>query len=257
MNSFAIWCTTSREEYPLIEHTLARTASSPYVNYAVVVSTGKEAPEGFGKYAQANSKFREYHQNFGDGFDTAIAEGGYDQVAARNFALERLDETDAAWAVQIDADEVYEPVIFKLLQSVPKDISVITGSYYTLLSETSYWFEDRKLRRFQSGPVYDPHTSIWRTSLGLRYERSPSVERKFANLSRHCGVRFVQNPNLRMAAVTQPYYFHLHCLLGKRHSERMGQNGAELGFELPEQTVGAIRGLREAGLMPAPCRHPT
>jgi hypothetical protein len=247
MNSFSIWCTTSTEEYPLIEHTLTRTAASPHVQQAIIVATGNTKPANFGRYETSNPKFREFHKNFGEGFDRAIDDGGYDQVAARNFALDRVEETDAGWAVQIDADEIYEPIIFRMLQDVPDDISAVTGSYYTLLSESTYWFEPRKQRMFKSGLVYDPHTSFWRMSLGLRYERSPNVEEKFVNFSRHCGVRFNRIPDVKIAAVTQPYYFHLHCLLGKRHTSRMSQNERPLEFDLPEQTAQAIVSIQRAG----------
>ena len=252
MQKFVLWCTTSADEYPLVGHTLTTSSASPYVSRVFVVVTGKEKPKGFGRYSASDPKFVEFHKNFGDGFDLALEEGGYNQVAARNFALEKVEGADADWAVQIDADEIYEPFIFELLQSVPRDINVVTGSYYTLLSECSHWFEERKFRNTKAGRLYDPHTSIWRTDLGVRYDQSPGVEQNFANISRHCGVMFNRYSNVRMTAITVPYYFHLHCLLNKRHTDKMSQTPRKLGFTLPEKTGGAIRSLRKAGLMPTP-----
>ena len=66
MQTFALWCTTSSEEYDLTHITLVETARSPFVRKIIVVVTGDTAPPTFGALASPTESQKIYRIRFCD-----------------------------------------------------------------------------------------------------------------------------------------------------------------------------------------------
>jgi hypothetical protein len=85
--SVTVWCVVSREEADLLPHTMEHLLNEPTVNHVVIVHTGPSLPSCYGELQRAWPKVQELHQDFGEGLDKSVDEGGFNQVDARNFAL--------------------------------------------------------------------------------------------------------------------------------------------------------------------------
>ena len=243
MSQIAIWCTVASEEYELVEFTLDNAVSHPAVRRIFLVVTGPDKPDQFGYLSRRNAKFREVYRAFGSGYDLSLEEGGYDQVSARNFALELAEECDSDWLMQYDADDYYDERIFDAVSRLHDVADSIACSCHTLVSERSYWYVERLRRRFGPLTLLNPHTRIWKRSLRLRFEPSTRAVVAFRNATRHCGVRFPPPDQCRAIALDDVYHFHLHCLLGKRYSLERNQ-GWPFEGSLPESLQVCISRLK-------------
>ena len=143
MSTIGIWCTVSEAEYKLLRHTMVPLLAHPAVTAAVVVHTGTLSPANAGSLAAAFHKVREIHRDFGQGFHKSIEEGGYDQLAARNFAIEQIEATGVEWLLQFDADEYFDASVISTVSVLDNRYDAVCCSHYTLLSETELWHEPR------------------------------------------------------------------------------------------------------------------
>lgn len=218
-SSIALWCVVSAAEYPLLGITMRGLLEHDAVEVAVVVHTGVQRPSDFGALASQFYKVREFHRDFGEGFSKSLSDGGYDQLSARNYALREVENCGVEWLVQFDADDYYDPDLFSIIAHLGDQYDAVTCSCYTLTSDTNYWYESGLERRIRGKKVFDPHTRIWRASLRKRFELCPIASTRYANITRHCGVDFAHHPYWHFHIEEEPFHFHLHCLLRKRHTE--------------------------------------
>lgn len=164
-------------------------------------------------------KITVYSGDFGAGYSTAIADGGYDQIAARNFLIEKLAATDTDWLLMHDADDLYDLNYYRYISEECREMDAVTCSCFSLRPGPEVCIPLEKTKNIQGVTLCDPHTRIWKKSLGLKYKKSVGIEKYFANHSRHCGVIFPDGINT--SCTNGLYHFHLHALLNKRHSEKI------------------------------------
>lgn len=210
-----IYCTVNKVEFRLALSTLHFASLSSHVSHIAILITDGEVDEA--KYH--SKKITIYSQNFGVGYNISIADGGYDQVAARNFLIEKLTATDADWIMMHDADDIYALDYYRFITERCATANAVTCSCFSLRPGPEVCVPQAKTQYWQGKTLYDPHTRIWKKTLGLRYEKSEGIEKYFPNHSRHCGVNFPAPINI--FHTDGLYHFHLHALLNKRHSEKI------------------------------------
>lgn len=210
-----IYCTVNKREFSLALATLNFSAISDYVfKIAILITDGEpEMPR------RMTEKITVYSDNFGAGYSKSIASGGYDQIAARNFLIEKLAATDIDWLLMHDADDLYDLSYYRYISEECREVDAVTCSCFSLRSGPEMCVPLEKTRHILGTTLYDPHTRIWKKSLGLKYKKSVGIEKHFANHSRHCGVIFPDGVNISYTGGL--YHFHLHALLSKRHSEKI------------------------------------
>lgn len=243
MSTVGIWCTLSSDEYSYLPYTLANAVANPAVRRIVIVVTGPSEPIEFGRLSAISGKFHEVFRPFGHGYDRSVDDGGYDQVSARNFALELVESSDVEWLMQYDADDYYHEGIFGILGEIEAPHDYVTCPCYTVTSLEGYWYTEALMRSFDGIMLLNPHTRIWRRDLKLRYQISPRAIATQINHTRHCGVVFPPKSRSLAAILNEPYHFHLHCLLGKRYAT-IRSEGRKFDFSLPASLIECIEGLR-------------
>lgn len=210
-----LYCTVSSREFRLALATLNYAGLSDHIfNIAILITDG--VPD---KPRKLSKKITLYSQSFGSGYSVSVADGGYDQIAARNFLLERLADTDVDWLMMHDADDIYLNDYYDFISDECITADAVTCSCFSLRPGPEICIPPEKKRYIQGKILYDPHTRIWKKNLNLRYEKSAGIEKYFANHSRHCGVIFPGD--MKISCTDGVYHFHLHALLNKRHSEKI------------------------------------
>lgn len=205
-----LYCTVSTKEFLVALATLNFASLSEYVfKIAILITDGESKnPQNI------TEKITVYSHNFGSGYSLAIADGGYNQIAARNFLIEKLSAMDIDWLMMHDADDLYTLDYYRFISEECRNTDAVTCSCFSLRPGLEICVPLEKIKHIQGRSLYDTHTRIWKKELSLRYEKSVSVEKHFANHSRHCGVIFPENINI--LCTEELYHFHLHALLKKR-----------------------------------------
>ena len=93
----------SSQELELALATLHFAESSPYVSDIVILVTDSD----YSSRIRLTNKITLYSECFGSGYSKSIEDGGYDQISARNYLIEKLEKTDAHWLMMHDADDIY------------------------------------------------------------------------------------------------------------------------------------------------------
>ncbi|MEU5868295.1 glycosyltransferase [Nonomuraea sp. NPDC047529] len=213
-----IWCAVSESEYALLGLTLRNLLEHDAVRTALVLHTGPRRPPDYGGLASRYSKVREVHRDFGEGYSRSLGQGGYDQLSARNHALDLIEDSGVEWLLQFDADDYYDPGLLSIVTRLDEGHDAVVCSCYTLTSETRHWHEPRLDKVVGGKLLLDPHTRVWRSSLQKRFELCPVASKQYENITRHCGVSFSGHPPWHFRTLEGQFHFHLHCLLGKRHT---------------------------------------
>ncbi|WGE31143.1 hypothetical protein PHA77_19050 (plasmid) [Edwardsiella tarda] len=210
-----LYCTVSKREFHLALTTLSFAGLSDYVFRIVILITDEESDVS----RKITEKITVYSQNFGSGYSRAVADGGYDQIAARNFLIEKLSATDTDWLLMHDADDIYDLDYYRFISEECRKADAVTCSCFSLRAGNEVCVPLEKTWNIKDRILYNPHTRIWKKTLNLRYKKSVDIENFFVNHSRHCGVVFPEHMNI---IVTDGlYHFHLHALLNKRHSKKI------------------------------------
>ncbi|HEY3589424.1 MAG TPA: hypothetical protein VGL07_04960 [Buttiauxella sp.] len=233
-----IYCTVNSEELALAIMTLTYSAQSEYVRRIIIVQTDSF----INSKVQLTDKITLYTRNFGKGYDLSITEGGYDQIAARNFALDILyDCTDIDWVMLHDADDLYLKEGYRNAFDGIDEYDALTCSCLSLKGKNKIRCSARKSFTTNEGIVlHDPHTRIWKKNLGLHYEMSSGIEQTFSNVSRHCGVFF--SHGITFCIFKHAWHFHLHALFNKRHTDKISDYPF-ITIELPEEVKDFIKKL--------------
>ncbi len=210
-----LYCAVCSQELAIALITLTHAAKSEYVKYIVIVLTDSL----FSTESRLAEKIILYGRNFGKGFEEDFNNGGYDQISARNFALDCLYKQGGIdWVMQHDADDLYMAGLYEFAVKNTEKYEALTCSCFSLKNIDTVGASPMKKYIFQDDKIlFDPHTRIWKKSLGLVFEKSQEIEQRFLNHSRHCGVSFPSF--VRYGVTVQPWHFHLHALLKKRHTE--------------------------------------
>jgi len=212
------WATVGPNESYLLKETMRPMLESSEVEKILIVHTGHEPSPHFGYLANHINKVTEIHRDFGEGLDISIEKGGYDQLSARTFALDKISDESVDWLVQFDADEFLTKESFKIIENANDSIDLICFDYWTLTSRETYW--KRKPKEFGGKLIMDPHPLIWRNRLQVRPELCKETKKTGINITRHASVRLDYLPPFRIQCVNGMYHFHLHGLLKKKNFTR-------------------------------------
>lgn len=233
---FGLYCTVSKDELHIALSTLTHAAKSEFVKCIVIVVTDSSCQT----FSSINDKTYVICRNYGKGYNVSIELGGYDQISARNSALDFLEiSPDVEWVMQHDADDLYQLECYERIISEYENFDAIACSCFTFKDKQTVCAPASKCQMQSTGKfIYDPHIRIWKKKMGLRFEKSPDIEKHFSNTSRHCGVKL---PDKTKVAITeQPWHFHLHALLGKRHSEKIALYPV-IQENIPDEIASFIR----------------
>ena len=242
-SSVGIWCAVSEAEYSLLHYTMRNLLEHDAIRIALIVHTGTRRPHNYGTLASRFAKVHELHRNFGDGYSRSLGNGGYDQLSARNYSLQLIENCGVEWLLQFDADDYYDPDLISICARLDERYDAVSCSCLTLTSETHYWYEPGLEKAIGGKRLLDPHTRIWRSSLKKRFELCPIASKRYENITRHCGVPFTNHPYWHFKVVEGPFHFHLHCLLGKRHAAARTAS-RELKVPLKPQLSECIQELK-------------
>lgn len=210
-----IYCTVSSKELSLALATLKYSEYSDYVSDIVILITDGIS----GDARKLTDKITIYSENFGSGYSKSIEDGGYDQISARNYIIDKLGVSRADWLLMHDADDIYNTDFYRYISLECNTSDAVTCSCFSVRPDITLCAPDKKNKATYSCGLLDPHTRAWKKSLGLRYEKSEGIEKYFVNHSRHCGVVFPEGINI--SCTNGMYHFHLHALLKKRHSSKI------------------------------------
>ncbi|QDX29352.1 hypothetical protein [Dickeya poaceiphila] len=219
-SSIGIYCTVSSDELQLALHTLSIAACSEYVSHILILITDRETVDrkllSLNFLGSSVDKLIIACGDYGSGYEISLSDGGYDQVSARNDALEMIYKKDVDWVMQHDADDIYDSAFYAKICKDCGAYEAVMTECYTLNSLSSYVVNSKLLKNIYGRTLINPHIRVWKKKLGLKYKRSALVSKTYANETRHCGVEFPDRMNLLL--VKKPSHYHLHRLLNKRHS---------------------------------------
>ncbi|BEH99995.1 glycosyltransferase [Edwardsiella ictaluri] len=239
MSGVGIICTTCSEELAIALATISNSINSRYVLCAIIVVTDISYDSEF----ILNDKIIIYTRNYGRGFDISVTDGGYDQVSARNFAIQAIEQRgDIEWILQHDADDFYAVNGYEYIVNHFYKYDAVVCSCFTVKNNPyDICSAKNKVYQLNEGVVlYDPHVRIWRRSLCVRYIESESVRCFFKNTTRHCGICFPHNISVGVNASI--WHFHLHALLNKRHTEKI-QRYDSIKKNIPKELITFIYDL--------------
>jgi len=233
--SVGIFCTVSSNELLLAFKTLSFAARSEFVSNILILITDNgninqnyaflESSECF------SHKFEVKCGNYGSGYETSIRDGGYDQISARNAALDILYKKDVDWVMQHDADDVYDLSFYEKICTDYAEHQAVMTECYTLNSTSSYIVNSKMYKDMYGKKLINPHIRVWKKELNLKFHKSKLVSDKYANETRHCGVEFPDG--MKLILIKKPSHYHLHRLLNKRHSNFLDKGNAhEINLEV-------------------------
>ncbi|MDH1089276.1 hypothetical protein N5C79_22565 [Pantoea brenneri] len=223
-----IYCTVSIKEFSVAMATLRFAELSDIVHCIVILITDIS----FSKPRKTSKKITVYSMNLGSGYDVSVRNGGYDQISARNFLIDRLSDTEADWIMLHDADDIYHLDYYLYVSETFMNTDAITCSCFSVNPGFNLCSPPSKTKQVDGKILYNPHTRIWRKDKDLRYEKTAGIEYYFTNHTRHCGVIFPKSMNISIADGL--YHFHLHALLNKRHSSKI-LNYPALKLNIPRE----------------------
>lgn len=230
-----LYCTVNCTELAIALATLCHSEKSEYVKCIVIIVT--DSPYLINLRSNNTYIISNY---YGKGFDISIENGGYDQIAARNFALDFLDGfSDVEWVMQHDADDLYSLECYSYIVNQCMKYDALAYSCFTFKKGKTLCYPTNKIQYLKDGGVlYNPHIRVWKKEFGLRYEKSIGIEKHFDNISRHCGVNFPDIMNIGF--IDKAWHFHLHALLNKRHTHKI-INYPLVNIKIPDDIYSFIK----------------
>lgn len=164
-----------------------------------------------GTFDISHPKLLHFSRDFGHGFTAQPEDGGFDEVAARNFLLDAVADIDGTCTILCDSDDVYHPDTVRVIELMARNNSLagmIECWHFT--SPNQYLFFPNSLFRYRdSSPrLHDPHIRILRHGCGIRWQLNPNTTLRdtWPNRTMHCTPQLGSWPTL----LRIPGLFHLH-----------------------------------------------
>ncbi|QOL16077.1 hypothetical protein [Dickeya dianthicola] len=219
-SSIGIYCTVSSSEFRLALNTLSIAACSEYISYIIILITDKNELDreflSLYSFENFNDKLHIACGDYGSGYEIPLSEGGYDQVSARNDALEIIYNKNVSWVMQHDADDIYDTNFYEKICKNYDSYEAVMTECYTLNSLSSHIVTPKSIKYIYGKYLISPHIRVWKKNLKLKFKKSKLALRLHPNETRHCGVEF---PNeMKLILIKKHSHYHLHRLLNKRHS---------------------------------------
>jgi uncharacterized protein len=231
---------------------MANLLREPAVRHIVVVHTGSSQPKCYGDLQRGWPKVQEFHQDFGEGLDKPVEAGGFNQIDARNFALNIAERLGDKWLLQFDADDYYDVSLLHRLRHLPAGTRAVQCACYHLLDGRGYWHSEEKIDDDCAPPLINPHIRLWRNDTKRRFSKSSITAPVEGNETQHCGIDLSDLSPEALLRVAEPVHLHLHYLLGKSGA-RNSKRRVDLldGVRLPIALESFIEQRRCVSLKPA------
>ncbi len=193
---------------PLV-HSVEYMASLDWVEKIIVLSTvgGPLLPEGI------SDKVIHRWANFGTSRAKSVAEGGFDQVTARNVAVTLAEAMGTEWLLQCDSDEIYLDHTKELLK-VKADY--VWLACYSFVNPTTYI----------NAPIHprlklvDPHPRLFKPGMRFVANTDRQFMKTSPNHTNHC---VLEMKSIHREYRTKPgVLYHLHfkpMLRGQTHQK--------------------------------------
>lgn len=206
-----VWYITSKEpEY--LKLSVGLMASFDWASKIVILHTDQRNPNNRDNYIYQfqHDKVVQHWYDFGKGFSKPIEKGGFDEVGARNMAIDLAGEKmpKGGWLLQCDSDEFYDykfgAEIYKADSEGKDGINV----------NCNHLINSKEIGYLPSSPD-DPHIRAFKVGLGVQYKQNPNTKflDNYPNKSVHC----VLNNKLKsLKNVKGLYHFHARNLIGKK-----------------------------------------
>jgi hypothetical protein len=190
-------------------------SSYDWVDYIIVVHTNTLDKIDDHFKCIGNEKTISYAKDFGYSFEISINQGGFNEVDARNKAIELADCLKCDWLVQCDADEFYTYNTIDIIRKADKEgFDSINIDCVHPISATRAYFPKENPR--------DAHRRIWRSGRGIKYDYNPDIlkrsaagEKGLENKSLHC----IPVGFKKMMEAEGSYHIHCHHLFGAKKAK--------------------------------------
>jgi hypothetical protein len=185
-----VWYIHAKED-AVLNLSLEQMRKYPWVNRIIAVHT-----DGL-KYYSAGPKTAEVIEDFGSGW-IPIEQGGFDEIRARNFALE-LAIHDADWVLNCDADEFFT-------EDFGAEIEKAHSEGFDAINVNCNHFADP--RTLIDLGHSDSHIRAFRANKDMKYIANTNAEfmKAYPNKSMHCTLSGVS----KVKQVEGMYHIHTH-----------------------------------------------
>ena len=179
-----IWTMTKNEPF-FLNLMIPYMLSHSWVENILIMHTDKKIPEYYGQFR--DKRVREAYKNFGDfGFGKSIENGGFNEIACRNYIIEMAEKMNGEWLLQCDSDELYTQFTAKYLNMSVDILDFMCYNFHTPIT----------------GKHEQYHIRAWKKHIKLRYSQNPNQEflSKYINKSNHCIIEIPKNSNIAKIA---------------------------------------------------------
>ncbi len=222
-----LWYITANE-YELLTLSVKTMAALDWVTSIVILHTDLKQPAYYANLENTLWKVKEFWQSFGSGFDKPVEQGGFDEIAARNRAIELAEAAGSDWIIQCDSDEFYTADANSgLVEATEKNKQAVRWSCWHLFNPTYSIFDPASIHYYDGQLFHDPHIRAWKPELRLRYQANPNTDflSNFINKSMHCVNLLPEWQTLNQPGI---FHLHIHDLIGnKRRFANFPKTAAE------------------------------
>ena len=167
-----------------------------------------------------------YHESYQVQWDVEWREmnNPFPECDVRNFAINRVKQLcpDAAWLIQLDADEVFLPEVRNTIERNKDKFSIS----HPTLSPVGVLTPPKEFEFRNGFWLFDPHVRLWNANAPIEYCLNPSMRGK----QFHCvpvfkGTRTHLYDTFTNIFVPDYIHIHLHWLYGKKLDAFMAKKG--------------------------------
>jgi len=214
MNATLVYI-TANEQF-ILDLSVRTHLKYDWVSNIVILHTDKIKP----KFRFKNKKIKEYWEYFGEGFETSIEVGGFDEVGARNRALQLAYQLETDYYVITDSDEVWTYETINILENNKNDLRSMFVSTYPVIDNHTIALDQKCIQ----DELHDPHfriinrKSLFFNPQNTLIQANPNKEflKQFKNQSLHCYLKHTDQIN----KIVGIYHLHLkyHPKIGKTNT---------------------------------------
>lgn len=209
-----VYYINSLPDWFYIKDSVKTMSSYWWVTDIVVLHTDPKRPDYFGELEEEYFKVTEHWKDFGSGFDKSVINGGFNEIACRDYGVSLAEEKGNEWIICCDPDEFFTPLLKDILiyMTDEKIDKVVELSCFPFISPSIYIW-DRNSAHGSTFVMHDPHIRAWRSSEKMRYKQGWRSKHK-TNKTQDCSV----NPTKRRFYEPKICHIHLHDFYGHKTS---------------------------------------
>lgn len=212
----AVWCVCRNEEFYI---DMAIQSVLDHVDGVLILDTGSTDRTMEIVRSFKSDKIVLVEKDFGS--DVGFRFGPrYDEVGARNHAMDlAIEAFKPDYLIQLDADEVYNEMFFKILNVMnadslghSTDLPVSPVNVYDQPGNISIW-NGAGFASWNGIHLFDPHVRSWAVNLNVRWESRTGADVIPRATTPSCP-DYLETPNRLLT--TEKVHFHLHRAFGPK-----------------------------------------